>query len=92
LEPYLNRVQSTPQRGLYDGVECDSEVERKFAEKLDQRTDIKLFIKLPWWFTVETPVGPYNPDWAIVKEVAGESPRLYLVRETKGTDNFAKLE
>ena len=47
---------------------------------------------MPWWFTVATPVGPCAPDWAIVKEVAGEPPRLYLVRETKGTDNFAKLE
>lgn len=92
LEPYLERVQDTPQRGLYDGVECDSEVERKFAEKLDQRADIKLLVKLPWWFKVETPVGDYNPDWAIVKEVAGEPLRLYLVRETKGTDNFATLE
>jgi type III restriction enzyme len=92
LEPYLNRIQDTPNRGLYDGVECDSEVERRFAEKLDQRADIRLFVKLPWWFKVETPVGDYNPDWAIVKEVAGEPPRLYLVRETKGTDSFAKLE
>lgn len=92
LEPYLNRIQDTPGRGLYDGVECDSEVERRFAEKLDARADIKLFVKLPWWFTIETPVGPYNPDWAIVKEVAGEAPRLYLVRETKGTDNFAQLD
>ncbi len=92
LEPYLNRIQDTPDRGLFDGVECDSEVERRFAEKLDQRADIKLFVKLPWWFKVETPVGDYNPDWAIVKEVAGEPPRLYLVRETKGMDNFANLE
>jgi type III restriction enzyme len=92
LEPYLARVQATPQHGLYDGVECDSEVERKFAEALDARTDIKLFVKLPWWFTVETPVGSYNPDWAIVKEVPGEVPRLYLVRETKGTVRFEDLD
>jgi type III restriction enzyme len=92
LEPYCNRVQNTPQRGLYDGVECDSEVEREFAKTLDGRPDIKLFVKLPWWFRVETPVGDYNPDWAIVKEVAGEPPRLYLVRETKGTTVFGRLE
>ncbi|MBI2497744.1 MAG: DEAD/DEAH box helicase family protein [Opitutae bacterium] len=92
LEPYLERIQDTPQRGLYDGVECDSEVERKFAEQLDARADIKLFVKLPWWFKVETPVGDYNPDWAIVREVAGEPPRLYLVRETKSTGDFSQLE
>lgn len=92
LEPYLNRIEDTPHRGLYDGVECDSEVEREFAEKLEARSDIKLFVKLPSWFRVETPVGDYNPDWAIVRETPGSPPRLYLVRETKGTSDFAKLD
>lgn len=91
LEPYLARVQTTPRAGLYDGVEFDSEVERKFAEGLEARQDVKLFVKLPWWFKVETPVGPYNPDWAIVKEVPGEPPRLYLVRETKGATRWEEL-
>lgn len=92
LEPYANRIQDTPRIGLYDGVECDSEVEREFVKELDRRPDIKLFVKLPWWFKVETPVGSYNPDWAIVREVRGEPPRLYLLRETKSTTSFAKLD
>ena len=66
----------------------DREVERKFAESLDKRENIKLFVKLPRWFLVETPVGFYNPDWAIVKE--GDAT-IYLVRETKGTKDFEKL-
>ena len=57
-------------------------------QKLDQREDIKLFVKLPDWFEVDTPVGKYNPDWAIVKH---EDETLYLVRETKGTKDFLKL-
>ena len=67
----------------------DSEVERKFAETLDKRTDIKLFVKLPDWFKVETPLGSYNPDWAILKH---DDTVLYLVRETKGTDTFARIQ
>lgn len=75
-------------KSVYDAVVFDSEVERSFAEKLDQREDIKLFVKLPWWFRIETPIGDYNPDWAIVKH---DSSALYLVRETKGAKDFEKL-
>lgn len=75
-------------KSVYEYVEYDSEVEREFARKLDQRDDIKLFVKLPRWFEIDTPVGQYNPDWAIVKQ---ESATIYLVRETKGTKNFLKL-
>jgi len=66
----------------------DSQVERDFARRLDQRSDIRLFLKLPRWFEVETPVGAYNPDWAIVKH---DDETVYLVRETKGTKDFLKL-
>lgn len=76
------------KHSVYDAVVYDSEVERKFAESLDKREDIKLFVKLPRWFQVETPVGFYNPDWAIVKE---GDVKIYLVRETKGTKDFEKL-
>jgi type III restriction enzyme len=64
-------------------IAVDSEVEREFAKAIDAREDVKLFLKLPSWFKVSTPLGGYNPDWAIVREeVAGTY--LYLVRETKG--------
>lgn len=76
------------QKSIYDAVVYDSEVEREFAEKLDKRQDIKLFVKLPDWFKIETPLGTYNPDWAILKH---DDTTLYLVRETKGTKNFEKL-
>lgn len=75
-------------RSVYEFVVYDSEVEREFARKLDGRDDIKLFVKLPGWFEIDTPVGKYNPDWAIVKH---DDQALYLVRETKATRDFLKL-
>jgi restriction endonuclease len=47
--------------------------------------DIKLFVKLPGWFQIDTPLGTYNPDWAILKD---DGHAFYLVRETKGTRDF----
>lgn len=86
LISYLTALQV--QHSLYEYVVYDSEVEREFARKLDQREDIKLFVKLPSWFEVDTPVGKYNPDWAILKQ---DGQAMYLVRETKGTKDFLKL-
>ena len=83
---YLNALQVN--KSVYEYVVYDSEVEREFAKRLDEREDIKLFVKLPGWFEVETPVGKYNPDWAILKH---DGQALYLVRETKGTRDFLKL-
>jgi len=77
---------------LYDHIEIDSEVERRFAKGLDDDRSVRFFMKLPAWFTVDTPIGPYNPDWAIV---FGDSERVYLVRETKGSldpDEIRKRE
>lgn len=75
-------------RSVYDQVIYDSQLERRFVEGLEGRSDVKLYIKLPRWFKVDTPVGEYNPDWAIVLEDRDEhgeptGTKLYLVRETK---------
>lgn len=83
---YLNALRVN--HSVYEYVVYESEVEREFAKKLDTRTDIKLFVKLPGWFEIDTPVGKYNPDWAIVKH---DGQAMYLVRETKGTKDFLKL-
>jgi type III restriction enzyme len=52
---------------------------------------VKLYVKLPSWFQVPTPIGGYNPDWAIVMDEGDGKDRLYLVRETKGTITIADL-
>lgn len=88
-EELINYLLALPvKKSVYEFVQYDSEIEREFAQKLDQRDDIKLFVKLPGWFEVDTPLGKYNPDWAILKQ-NGEA--FYLARETKGTRDFLKL-
>jgi restriction endonuclease len=79
---------------LYDQVPVDSDVERRFVQGLERRDDVRLYVKLPDWFTVDTPIGEYRPDWAIVMDnPEGEDarPLLYLVRETKGATQAGGL-
>ena len=80
---------------IYDGIIWDSEGERDFAKQLEESNKVKLFVKLPQWFVVETPVGEYNPDWAIVLEERDTQgkvrEKLYLVRETKFVNNLDNL-
>ena len=89
------------ERSIYDHVIWDSETERKFAEGLEKLDPVKLYVKLPAFFKVPTPIGSYNPDWAIVVEPRDEfgdptgEQMLYLVRETKGStkpDNLRRDE
>jgi type III restriction enzyme len=73
-----------PEKSDFDYVVFESDPEYQFAKLLDSREDIKLFIKLPDKFKIDTPVGPHNPDWAIIKHEDGRD-RIYMVRETKST-------
>ena len=61
-----------------------SEIERNFADELEKNSAVKIYAKLPGWFTVPTPLGGYNPDWAVLI-ADGSQERLYFVVETKGT-------
>jgi type III restriction enzyme len=76
------------QHAAYDHVVVDSETERRFAIELEKSLLVKAYIKLPDWFTIPTPLGTYNPDWAIVTE---DDERLYFVAETKGSTDSASL-
>src|SRR5690606_32939431 len=91
-ERFLDQMYKldNPEKSDFDYVVYDSEPERQFAELLDGRDDIKLFMKLPAKFKIDTPVGPYNPDWAIIKQEDGED-RIYMIRETKSTLDDSKL-
>ena len=73
-------------KSVYDRVVYDSERERDFAEGLERNRAVKVYAKLPGWFRVPTPLGSYNPDWAVLVEQE-EGERLYLVAETKGSLN-----
>ena len=98
LEEYITpsvKLDGSDGTSLYDYVGVDSNPERQFVQDLERRDDVKLYIKLPDWFEVSTPVGKYNPDWAIVLTHLDEfgKPRdtLYLVAETKSTTDRTKL-
>jgi type III restriction enzyme len=84
LESYIDNLVAVKKQDktLYNYIEVDSEIERRFAKELEDREDIKFYFKLPFWFRIQTPIGEYNPDWAIVFE--GDK-RVYFVAETKGT-------
>jgi type III restriction enzyme len=83
---------------IYNAIVYDSAPEKTFALELDKDERIKLFIKMPSWFKVETPVGSYNPDWAVVTaklDLQGNEAkeRVYFVIETKGNlSNLRSLE
>lgn len=90
LENYLENLHTVrqQQKTLYDYVEVDSNIEREFVKELEEREDIKFYLKLPFWFKIQTPLGEYNPDWAIVFE--GDR-KIYFVAETKGTTDPDQL-
>ena len=70
---------------VYDYVAVDSEVEREFMQSLEDNANVKFYIKLPSWFKIDTPVGKYNPDWAVAFD--GDK-QIYFVAETKGSDDI----
>ena len=90
LESYVSRLLEV-QNSLYDVIEYESKVEYEFAKALNNRDEIKLFFKLPDWFKIETPLGTYNPDWSIVKADEAGQNKVYLVRETKGTNVWLRV-
>jgi type III restriction enzyme len=85
LTGYLkNMVEAN--KSVYDYIVCDSDTEFEFAEKLEESTDVKLYAKLPAWFKIDTPLGSYNPDWAVlIDKEDGMGDQLYFVVETKSS-------
>lgn len=78
------------QRHLYDHIVYDSENEHDFAKKLDSDANVAVYIKLPSAFYISTPVGSYNPDWAIAF-YEGNVKHIYFVAETKGSMSSLQL-
>lgn len=73
-------------KSVYDYIICDSGTEFEFAEKLEESEDVKLYAKLPAWFKIDTPLGSYNPDWAVlIDKEDGMGDQLYFVVETKSS-------
>ncbi len=90
LKGYLNKNMLESQKSVYEYVVYDSDVEAEFAKSFEQSEDIKVYAKLPGWFKIDTPLGSYNPDWAVLVDRDNEE-KLYFVVETKGSLLFDML-
>lgn len=75
---------------LYDYIFYDSDNEQKFASNIDLANEVAVYVKLPRGFYINTPVGKYNPDWAIAFH-EGEVKHIYFVAETKGSMSSMQL-
>ncbi|MCF0186011.1 MAG: restriction endonuclease subunit R, partial [Bacteroidaceae bacterium] len=86
----VNAMES--QKSLYDLVVVDSAgIEMNFAKELEKESDVVVYTKLPGGFYINTPVGHYNPDWAIVFNEGTDIKHIYFVAETKGSLSETQL-
>ena len=83
LTGYLKNMLDA-RKSVYEKVVYESAVEANFAEQLEKNVAVKVYAKLPRWFTVPTPLGGYNPDWAVLID-SDQGERFYFVVETKGS-------
>ena len=86
----LGKNAMKTKKHLYDHLVYDSTNEQSFAEELDVNSDVAVYVKLPDGFYISTPVGKYNPDWAIAF-YEGNIKHIYFVAETKGSMNSMQL-
>ncbi len=92
IETSVDTIEPSKNRGVYDHIIYDSEIEKNFANKADNDPEIVCFLKLPKFYVIQTPAGAYNPDFGIVvkkkkiRENKGEE--YYFVIETKATNDL----
>lgn len=94
LTGYIRNMLTGTRKSVFESVVYDSGTEAAFADGLEKNEAVKVYAKLPGWFKVPTPLGSYNPDWAVLVEKDG-AERLYLVVETKSslfTDDLGDKE
>ena len=80
-----NMYENREHKSIYTHTIYDSNIEENFAIEFNKNSNVKLFTKLPSWFKINTPLGTYNPDWAVLIEKDNEE-KLYFVVESKGSD------
>lgn len=83
----LHKVRNQ-EKTLYNFIEFDSGIEEQFAKDCESNENIEFYIKLPKWFTINTPIGTYNPDWALIYK---DENKIYFVAETKGSKDDTEL-
>jgi type III restriction enzyme len=87
LTGYLKSNMLASTRSPYHHVIYDSGVESELAREFERNTNVKVYAKLPGWFKIDTPLGTYNPDWAVLFEVDGYE-KLFFVVESKGSMGY----
>lgn len=90
LKGQLGQNAIAVEKHIYDYVVTDSKIERAFAKELDTSKEVNIYAKLPRGFYIPTPVGDYNPDWAIVFKEGGVK-HIYFIAETKGSLDSMEL-
>ncbi|CCI53552.1 type III restriction-modification system endonuclease [Nostocoides jenkinsii] len=89
----LSKAGDKLKKSVYEYVVADSKVERSFVEKLDVSDEVVVYSKLPRGFSIPTPVGDYNPDWAIAfRDDTTKIKHVYFVAETKGSMSTLQLK
>jgi type III restriction enzyme len=94
IDSYLSKMIAVQNQDktLLSHIVYDSGVELDFAKECESRDDVLFYIKLPAWFKIKTPIGNYNPDWALIKQEENEALKVYFVAETKDTADLKELE
>ena len=90
LKGQLGVNAMSTKKHLYNHILYDSANERTFAESVDTSNEVAVYVKLPNGFYISTPVGKYNPDWAIAFH-KGKVKHIYFVAETKGSMSTMQL-
>lgn len=92
IETYLDnltfKVNDTSKTIYENYIPLDSGIESQFAKDCETSEQVEFYFKLPFWFKIPTPIGTYNPDWAVVMK---EEKKIYFVAETKSTTDIDKL-
>lgn len=86
-----DKIEPTPNKGIYNHIIWDSKYEQKFSQEADTDIEVVCFLKLPSFYVIKTPVGEYNPDFGLVlrkKKIRGKESEYYFVVEIKGTNNI----
>jgi type III restriction enzyme len=87
---YLNKNMMKAKRSVYDHVVYESDIEANFAQWFEKSDQVKVYTKMPHWFKIDTPLGNYTPDWAVLFEKDNQE-HLYFIIESKGTEDMGDL-
>ena len=90
LSGYLKSNMVDSSKSPFEYTVYDSNVEKDLSQEFEKNQNIKVYAKLPDWFKIDTPLGTYNPDWAVLFEI-DEKEELYFVVESKGTLGYEFL-